>query len=248
MNLLVALLAFLILLVLVYCAYKIRKIHLQGFSLIYNTEFARREFGVLYNQLQDMFRLDKLLQLDLPLPAMREWAGSPDLLFWVAEAVARRKPMVVVECSSGVSTLVISRMLCKQGFGHLYSLEDNHFYAEKTRELLMRNGLSEWATVLDAPLTTEQSETPWYSLRSMPDAVSNIDMLVVDGPVGANCEQARFPALPVLYQRLNSKSLIVLDDADRKDEKEIVKRWVKNYPEFKASHIPMEKGMAILER
>lgn len=248
MDYLVVVLSVLTLIVLLYCAYKIRKIHLQGFSLIYNAEFAKREFGVLYSQLQDMFRLDKLLHLELPLPAMREWAGSPDFLFRVAEEVARRKPSVVVECSSGVSTLVISRMLCKQGFGHLYSLEDSPLYAEKSREILRQHNLSDWATILDAPLTLDQSETPWYSLKKLPDAVLNIDMLVVDGPVGANREQARFPALPVLYQRLNKKCLIILDDADRKDEKEIVRRWAKSYPEFEVCHIPMEKGMTMMER
>ena len=53
-----------------------------------------------------------------------------------------------------------------------------------------------------------------------------IDLLVVDGPPGLLRPQARYPALPVLRERLSPGASILLDDTHRADEREIVRRWL----------------------
>jgi hypothetical protein len=57
-----------------------------------------------------------------------------------------------------------------------------------------------------------------------------IDLLLVDGPPGSAGTQARYPALPVLSDRLADGAIVVLDDFSRADETTIVERWCAEIP------------------
>jgi len=230
---------------LMYCAHKIRRIHLQGFKIL---DAVAQQGDVLFAQMQALLSLERILNLPEPLPPMRSWAGSPDFLLMVAMHISRKKPQVVMECSSGVSTLVIARSLSLLGAGHVFSLENDPQYAMKTREMLAANGLSAWATVLDAPLVTGPTPTPWYDISGLPADALPVELLVVDGPPSHVAEQARHPALVQLHSRLAPVCTVMLDDANRPDERAIVQRWLQQYPEFTCSHLPYEKGLAILAR
>src|SRR3546814_9693589 len=75
------------------------------------------------------------------------------------------KPAVVVECGSGLSTVVIARCLQLNGGGQVFSLEHMEKFAAQTRKELSRRGLSDWARVIDAPLERLESlgrEVRWY--------------------------------------------------------------------------------------
>ena len=47
-------------------------------------------------------------------------------------------------------------------------------------------------------------------------------MLIVDGPAETTEPLIRYPAVPVLYDRLSDDAVILLDDADRTEEERIV--------------------------
>lgn len=233
------------LVLLAYCAHKIRRIHLQTYKIL---ETTTRECDTLFAQIQALLSLERKLHLAEPLPPVRGWAGSPDFLLMVANHISSKKPKVVMECSSGVSTLVIARSLELLGAGHVYSLENSSEYAAKTREMLAANGLTAWATVVDAPLVAGAAPTPWYDISSLPPDLSNVELLVVDGPPGTIAEQARFPAMPMLYSRLAVNCTVMLDDANRPDERALLQRWLQEYPEFKDNYLPYEKGLTVLFR
>lgn len=240
-------LALALLVVSLLCLYKVRKLHIATFGLVRDLSATRREVDALYAQLEARAALDRVLALPEPLPPTRGWAGSPDFLLALAEDVRARRPRTVVECSSGVSTLVIARMLQRVGQGHVYSLEHDPEYAARTRALVERHGLSAWSTVVDAPLSGAGAPTPWYSLDRLPDA-GPIDLLVVDGPPEAVGPLARAPALDRLGPRLAARCAIVVDDADRPDETEMLRRWTLADPTLRVRRVPAEKGLAILER
>ena len=223
--------------------HKTRKIHLATYKLL----SSATETNNLFSQFQALLALERRLALDEPLPPLRGWAGSPDFLLTVANEVLFRKPSVALECSSGVSTLVIARCLQINNFGHVYSLEHDPDYANKTRDLLSIHGLADWATVIDAPLETVEGETPWYSERGIPVDLAPIDLLVVDGPPATTAPLARYPALPRLAGRLASPSVIIVDDTDRADETEMLKRWQKLFPSIFVTDCNCEKGCVMLK-
>jgi hypothetical protein len=222
-------------------------IHLASYELLGNTRVAKKEAETWLSQLQDFFTLERKLALSEALPTMRNWAGSPDFLLKIAEEVMRSKPLTIVECSSGTSTVVLARCLQLNGKGHLYSLENSPEYANKSRALLAKHELTDWATVLDAPLVTRNTETPWYDESAIPVQMPHVDMLVVDGPPHMTAPLARYPALPRLHPRMSDRCTIMVDDADRKDEVEMLRRWKEEFPQFEQTHLQCEKGLVMLQ-
>lgn len=179
MDYLLLLLMLLVLVILALLYHKIRRIHLATFRL----NKASEETFSLFRQFQAYDGLMRLITPSHPLPLLRGWAASPDLLLTLAKHVLKHKPASILECSSGSSTVVMARCCQINGCGHVYSLEHDKKFAEVSREWLSEQGLASWATVIDAPLArTGDSQQPWYDLSGLAAADSGYDMLVIDGP------------------------------------------------------------------
>ncbi len=229
--------------------HKIRRVHVRLFELETRLrEGANQSLMDLFHQIEAGADLRVILDWDKCLPATRGWAASPDFLRIVAERVLRDRPLTIVECGSGVSTLVSARCCQILGQGHVYSLDHQSEYAQGTRDRLRQLGLDDMATVLDAPLKKQMiggREYSWYALEGLPEA--GIDLLVVDGPPAHNDPQARYPAGPLLISRLKQGGAVLVDDADRVGEKEIVRRWMLEFPWLERQQIPVcEKGCVAL--
>jgi hypothetical protein len=132
------------------------------------------------------------------------------------------------------------------GGGHVYSLEHDPVYAEKTRLLLGRYGLSDWATVLDAPLQKGSDGALWYAEEVIREDIPPVELLVVDGPPASTASLARFPALPRLISRMSENYLVMLDDADRDEEVETIRRWMDLFPALRKEDLYCEKGAVLL--
>lgn len=233
----------------VWLLHKVRRIHLASYRIEHELSEMRTELFALYPQWQALQALERRLALDRALPPLRGWAGSPDFLLAITEELDRLQAQCVLECSSGTSTLVIARCLQQQGQGHVYSLEHEPAFAQQTRQLLQVHGLGSWATVVDAPLLSSASgNQPWYSLAGLPAELPPVALLVIDGPPGTGAPLARLPALQMLADRLAPAAVVLLDDADRPDEQEIVSRWLQSHPEFALKRLRAEKGLARLAR
>lgn len=225
--------------------YKTRRIHLKLFDL---DRLMQERVDNLYMQLTTLNRLEHTLSLPGALPSTRGWAGSPDFLRHVHELARAHRPRTVVECSSGTSTIVLARTLQMNGAGHVHSLEHEPQYAGKTRNALQELGLSSLATVIDAPLAThaiDGQQHRWYRLDDLP---GGIDMLVIDGPPVGTQHMARYPALPLLIERLSPGAIVVLDDAARPDELAAVDQWVQRFGLARLDGYFAEKGIAVLQR
>lgn len=203
----------------------------------------------LYRQIEALTGLNALIHPILPLPPLREWAGSPDFLLELARRVIAKKPLTVVECGCGASTLVAARSCQLVSNGHVYSLEHEPGFAQATRDRLKEAGLGEYATVIDAPLESVELSNEsflWYSLASLPDL--EIDLLVVDGPPATLHPLARYPAGPKLLPRLAPGASVFVDDANRADETEMVRRWMMEFPELLQESHQAEKGLVVLSK
>jgi len=243
-----------VLFILLLCGYTLHKVRLVHLLLHEVRDHALREPAGLYRQLEALQGLYAELNLSRSLPATRGWAASPDLLLELARHAQAACPQVVVECSSGTSTLVLARCMQLNGTGMVYSLEHDPVYAQHTRRELERHGLSAWAQVLDAPLQPQQfgaATWPWYApsaLHSALPAQAQVDLLVIDGPPQATRQLARYPAGPALFPLLADGAVVFLDDSARPDEQRILALWKEEFPELEHSSRPCEKGCALLTR
>jgi len=183
------------------------------------------------------------------LPSDPTWSAAPDFLKLILDHSLDAKPEVIVECSSGVTTLVLARACQLNGVGHVYSLENGEEYVRATRGQLKDHGLEKYADVIHAPFQAVESggrSFDWYQVSDLP--VEDIGMLVIDGPPGFIQKHSRYPALPVLYDRLADYCRIFLDDAGREDEREVVSLWLREYKDLEHDYIGNERGCSILHK
>lgn len=203
-----------------------------------------------YRQVEALFGLYHLLELDQKVPPMRGFAASPDFLLETISQILDRRPRSVLECGSGVSTLLVAYALQRNGTGHLHSLEHDADYAHSTRELLSLHKLAGWATVVHAPLQPiELAAQSWWWYA--PDALASletIDLVVVDGPPTATQPFARYPLLPVVHDKLAGDAVVLVDDYDREDDRAVVARWLEEFDGFTCLQHNHEKGTAVLTR
>jgi len=201
-----------------------------------------------YRQTEGLFGLYAALAPAVPLPPMRDYAISPDFACLLISAVKERRPALIVETGSGVSTLILAYCLRRLGGGRIVALEHDEAYAARGTAEIERHGLSDVARVIRAPLIPvkiEGREWRWYDPARLTER-QPIEMLVVDGPPAVTQEMARYPALPLLRSRLADDVIVVVDDHDRDDERRMVKLWLTRYPGFEATVVNTEKGAAIL--
>jgi len=207
----------------------------------------------IYSQIEALTWLSQALTLSGSLPPLRGWAASPDVLLRLHEYVRFEKPKVVVECGSGSSTLVIADALRQNGEGVLISLEHSAEFGGKTQALLEREALTQWVNLRIADLepwsgphlNTGQDETvKWYASACL-TGIQSVDLLFVDGPPGATCKYARYPALPALLERLAPGAQVWMDDTIRQEETDMAKDWAEKYG-YSVEFFALEKGLGVL--
>lgn len=212
---------------------------------------VRASENATIRQVQALLNLFHLVQPTADVPGMGGWAASPDLMLMLVAELTRSKPTTVVECGSGVSTLFMA--LAARRFGlstRIVALEHEEEHAATTRKLLEEHGVAEFAEVRVAPLqpaSTDLHDTPWYAESALED-LDDIGLLFVDGPPQTTGDQARYPAVPLLRERLGTPSVVILDDLIRPDEQEVARRWAELLPDFSFERLDLHKGAAVLRR
>lgn len=170
------------------------------------------------------------------LPAISAWSMSPQALHR-AQVLLSSLPLglCAVELGSGTSTAWLASALRRTGGEATFvSVEHDLHYLAETAEQLRMARCEDWVRLVHAPLT-ELSQagvtTNWYSipLGAIPHPIG---LLIVDGPPAGKEESARYPAVPALRDQLADEATILLDDADRHGESEVLHRWLE-MPEIK---------------
>ncbi|MDW8323645.1 MAG: class I SAM-dependent methyltransferase [Burkholderiales bacterium] len=211
---------------------------------------GRQEWRQQCTELEALLALGERLGLSQGLPYAHPWSAGADFLTLLALYVRTYRPACIVECGSGLSSLILARCCALNGHGRVWSLEHLPACAAHTRDWLGRYGLGAFATVLDAPLVPQRlggKSFPWYALEGLSDLPA-IDLLVVDGPPAGTGRLARYPALPLLYARLAPRCAVFLDDADRPDEQAVIERWRAEYPDLGQVRLTTGRGCALFAR
>lgn len=184
----------------------------------------------------------------LPMLPSGGWAIDAESLAYLLEYVRETKPKIIVELGSGTSTIWLG-YLCKAIGARLVTLDHLEHYLEQTRASIRRHGLTECVESRLAPLeqySLDGGKYSWYSASALED-LEDIDLLLVDGPPAATGPQARYPALPVLERRLATGATVILDDAHRPHEEEVLAAWLKKYPAFSRLTIGTQR-LAIIKK
>jgi predicted O-methyltransferase YrrM len=203
-----------------------------------------------YSQVESLQYVLQEVKPKRPLPAARGWAMSPDALKVLIELLRQHRPRLVVEAGSGISTVVTGYILQQLGGGKVVSLEDDEDFAARTQAAVRDHGLSKYADVRIAPLTPHEidgRDWPWYDKRTWED-LGKIDFLTVDGPVGTISKLTRWPAVPLLMAHLKPDAVILLDDANRPDERQIAEDWEEILTGSSLHAVETEKGMVVISR
>ncbi|HWI72470.1 MAG TPA: class I SAM-dependent methyltransferase [Baekduia sp.] len=158
-----------------------------------------------------------------------EGAMRPSGLVDVCNEIVLGPRRRVLELGSGVSTVVLGRLLRTTG-GTLVAVEHDARWCAWVAERIVAEGLEATVSVLHAPLEPlPEHALPWYARRGTDAALASgaPDLLIVDGPPAFRPEDAlaRLPALSELLERLAPGATIVLDDIARPGERAVLERW-----------------------
>jgi predicted O-methyltransferase YrrM len=211
-------------------------------------EEALKTLGDTYSQIEALLSVRSEVDVHEAFPATRGWAASPDYLRELIRLIREHDPQQILEAGSGVSTVIAALALQKYGDGQIIALENGEEFADNTRRYLQLHGVQSNATVVHAPLkkhSVDGRECAWYEMAATEG--KQIDLLVIDGPPALEESEARWPALPLLWDQLNPGARILMDDGDREGERRVIEDWSKRYP-IQKTYLPLEEGAYLLER
>lgn len=165
------------------------------------------------------------------LPPAGSYAIRAEGIAELLKAISVYSPKIIVECGSGSSTAWLGLHLKKNSLNsHIYCLEHNPEYAAKTRLLASDLGVSEYITVIDAPLEEHlldnNNKVLWYGKNGIDQLPANIDLLFVDGPPANAGRNIRKSAFKLLKNKLSETAMVVVDDASRPSERKMVDEWI----------------------
>ena len=137
-------------------------------------------------------------------------------------AYARKMSEPILECGSGLSTLLLGIAAERNG-NKVWTLEHHPEWAERMKKSLNKFGVKS-VELCVAPLRKYEG-FDWYDapLERMPREFS---LVICDGPPGAT-RGGRYGLIPVMRELLPAGCVILADDASRQDEQAILEKWAK---------------------
>lgn len=147
------------------------------------------------------------------------WSAQNEFLAGCLEqALNTRGP--ILECGSGLSTILIGIIAKKRGIAH-WALEDSEDWATRLKKYLSAYEID--SVVLCVKPLLDYGRFCWYDppLASMPKRFA---LIICDGPPGKT-KGGRVGLVSIMRTRLPAGSVILLDDAIRPHEREIAIEW-----------------------
>jgi len=135
-----------------------------------------------------------------------DWAAGPDMLTAAAE-VARSVTGPVLECGSGLSTLILAAAVGPER--EVLALEHDPDYHALTEDAAKQYGLPN-VRVVEAPLVHEDSGEQWYGGA---EGLGQYQLIVVDGPPRLYAK-SRGGAVELVRRHLAPGGVVLLDDAE----------------------------------
>ena len=198
------------------------------------------------------------------------WPVSSDFMLYLVKLIDRNDYDIIIEFGSGSSTFAIAKTLHNMAlrrqdkapadfvsFEHL-----EHFY-QQTLAQIAHAGLADVVQLHLTPLADyaapNGSHYPYYACQPVLAGLANMHpnkplrlLVVIDGPPESTGKHARYPAGPLTLEYFEAASIdLLLDDAGRVDEKEIVALWETDIAAagLRVTHqfIKLEKGASLIQ-
>ena len=223
--------------------------HLKQFELA-ERRAARGRTHVV-SEVSGVIGVYSALNPQIPYPPFGGWSISGDCARRLVELILTNHFDSVIEVGSGLSTLLIAQALeVRGGNGRCIALEHEKSWIDRSNQVLAEHGVSNRAVIVHAPLVDTEirgENFPWYDLSEV-ELPDQIGMLFIDGPPKATGTLARYPALPLMIERLGSTSVVLMDDADRPDERAVTERWKAEFPDLAVVRHSDAKGTVEIRR
>jgi predicted O-methyltransferase YrrM len=208
--------------------------------------------GNAVKQVESFMRIQSFLGDADSFGDFHGWPISPDIGLFLIDRMREKDYDLIIEFGSGTSTALFARtvqVLSDRASSKekdiaglnlpntdIVTFEHDKLYFTKTQHLLKSRGLEQIVQLVHAPLIdwTEGDQSYLYydcesTLKSL--AVQYADrqahiLVLVDGPPGSTCINARYPAVPCVFKALGRHQIdLVLDDASRPEEKQVIDLW-----------------------
>lgn len=183
------------------------------------------------------------------------WSIGEDTARVLATLFETVRPGLVLEFGSGCSTVLFAALCARAGEGaRIVSLDENETFAARTRAMLREFGLAGAATIVVAPVgrrtigdwTGEMYRPAEPAMRRALDGRPP-DLVFVDGPANwlGKRGDCRFGTLPAALAWAEDGCVFAADDALRRRDLAIVRRWAA-LP-FVEMHgiVPVGRGLAV---
>jgi hypothetical protein len=137
----------------------------------------------------------------------------------------------ILECGSGLSTILLGAIAKRRAY-ELWALEHSPKWAERVNSHLKKYQID--AVKHCTQDLKDYGDYCWYNppLEAMPQSFS---LIICDGPP-SNTKGGRYGLVPLMRDRIKSGCIILLDDAGRKREAAIVRRWEEELTATSAMH------------
>ena len=165
------------------------------------------------------------------------WSISPSVVLHILNDIVINNRQNIIEFGAGITTLYIARLIQTLKLDiKFYSIESNEDWLIKINNELEFYNLQHIVTLIHAPQKIVpknfclKGQTLWYDIEKITAVLGDhqeLDLIIVDGPNGKSTPFARYSAIPFLQTRLSKNFGVFLDDAQRKDEREISIQWSK---------------------
>ncbi|MDH3001388.1 hypothetical protein A1D23_12775 [Chelonobacter oris] len=196
-------------------------------------------------QIEDFYSLQEFFKTGELFSGFYGWPISPDIGLFIINQMRQKQYDLVIEFGSGTSTLLFAKLAAAKHHQPLMSdllpqkiLSFDHHanYYQRTQVLLNTNQVAKHVDLVNAPLIEWQEngqaflyydcEATLQQLAQNLQGKSAKILVLVDGPPGDTCKNARYPAVPLLFKYLAEHQIdIILDDAARPEEREVAAKW-----------------------
>jgi hypothetical protein len=221
----------------------VKKIVPKAFKEKVKSINRERRLGAAMRRLSSV-HADETPSRDLLLELGRAWGEDgfravggyvEEVARWATEA---RGP--VLEIGSGLTTLIVGALLGRRGLP-VWTLEHLPEYFRYTDQNVQRYGLTNVHLKL-APLR-DYGEFCWYD-PPLDELPRDFGLVIADGPPG-DVKGGRFGLLPVLQSHFAPGVVVLLDDAERAQEKAVLQKWESEYGLSHVSHTRDGKAWAV---